>query len=205
MITVITPFHNCPELIPAYEAAVMGAEVIVIDNASEPETATLLRAMVDRLGGVYIHNEINAGFSHANNQGLEQASGDVVLFLNSDVEARGEWLSRLNGLRRGALYGPALGIRYVGGVALNYLEGWCLAGYTDEIRTIGGWNDNLPALYYEDNELCWRATRAGFSLREIRLPLVHLGSYTTIRTPGAVDGAEANRKAFERMVMEARV
>lgn len=205
MITVITPWLNCPELLPAYEAAVTGAYVVIIDNSSNAETAAALDAMTDRLGGVCIHNATNTGFAHANNQGLTAAKGDIVVFLNSDIQSRGEWLPVVSGIKPGALYGPNLGFRYVGGVAVNYLEGWCLAGYADEIRAIGGWNDkDLPALYWEDNELSWRATRAGLSLRVLRLPLVHLGSHTTNRTPGALDGVSANRAAFERLVMEAR-
>jgi hypothetical protein len=50
MISVITPFHNCPELLPDYEAAVFGAQILVIDTASDADTSDKLRAMVERLG-----------------------------------------------------------------------------------------------------------------------------------------------------------
>lgn len=203
MISIITPFHNCPELIPAYERAVMGAEVIVIDNASEPDAAEQIRAMVDRLGGIYIRNESNAGFARANNQGLEAAHGDVIVFLNSDVEARGSWLDQIANIQPGALYGVQQWVRWVAGQPLPYLEGWCLIGKADDFRAIGGWNNDFPALYWEDNEICWRAGRHGLSQRVLRLPLVHLNNYTTNRTPGAVDGADTNRAMFESMVREA--
>jgi GT2 family glycosyltransferase len=204
-VSIITPWHNCPELIPAYESAVQGAEVIVIDNASDKDTAIALREMVDRLHGVYIRNDKNKGYAEANNQGLMQAHGEIVVFLNSDIIAERGWLDALAKLERGSLYAPHMGMRYVGGYGLHYLEGWCLIGYTDEVRKLGGWNaDAFPAMYWEDNELCWRASRAGMGLREIRLSVRHLERYTTERTPGATDASNANRAVFERLVMEAQ-
>jgi len=206
-ISVITPWHNCPELIPDYEAAVYGAQVIVIDNASEPETSDKLRAMVTRLGhdSVYIRNETNAKYAHANNQGLNAASGEIVVFLNSDVRAHGDWLSIVGACKRGSLYSPSAGIRYVDGIPIYYLEGYCLFGWRDDFIRIGGWNDaDFPGLYWEDNEICWRASRAGLGLRQVNLPLEHLSNYTSQRTPGAYDASAANQAVFERIVREAR-
>lgn len=205
MISIVTPWRNCPELIPAYETAVKGAHVIIVDNGSDSTTAAALCEMVTRLNGVYIRNETNAKFARANNQGLEAARGDWVVFLNSDIEASGPWLDKIEALEPGALYSPSMGTRYVDGAPVCYLEGWCLIGRTSEVRMIGGWNDkDFPGLYWEDNEFCWRAGRAGLSLRTIRLPLHHLNNYTTNRTPGALADSERNRETFERIVREAR-
>ena len=207
MISVITPFHNCPELIPDYEAAVYGAQVIVIDNASDAETSDKLRAMVQRLGhdSVCIRNETNAKYAHANNQGLAASSGDIVVFLNSDVRAHGDWLSAVSTCKRGSLYSPSAGMRLVDGTPIYYLEGYCLFGWRDDSIRIGGWNDtDFPGLYWEDNEICWRASRAGLGLKQVALPLEHLSNYTSQRTPGAYDASMANQAVFERIVREAR-
>ena len=207
MISIITPFHNCPELIPDYEAAVYGAQVIVIDNASDAETSDKLRAMVQRLGhdSVCIRNETNAKYAHANNQGLAASSGDIVVFLNSDVRAHGDWLSAVSTCKRGSLYSPSAGMRLVDGTPIYYLEGYCLFGWRDDFIRIGGWNDtDFPGLYWEDNEICWRASRAGLGLKQVALPLEHLSNYTSQRTPGAYDASMANQAVFERIVREAR-
>ena len=207
MISVITPFHNCHELLPDYEAAVHGAQVIVIDNASEPETSEKLRAMVTRLGhdSVFIRNETNAKYAHANNQGLNAASGEIVVFLNSDVRAHGDWLSIVGTCKRGSLYSPSAGTRRVDGIPVYYLEGWCLFGHRSDFERIGGWNDtDFPGLYWEDNELCWRASRAGLGLNQVNLPLEHLSNYTSSRTPGAYEDSAKNQAVFERIVREAR-
>src|SRR5690348_8781773 len=46
-IAVITPWLNHPELVPAYEAAVTGARAIIVDQASDADTAAALAAMVE--------------------------------------------------------------------------------------------------------------------------------------------------------------
>ena len=207
MISVITPWHGCPELIPDYEAAVYGAQVIIIDNASDGDTRAKLLEMVARLanGSVLIHNETNAKYAHANNQGLEQATGDIVVFLNSDIRAHGDWLQIVAQCKRGGLHSPSASVRYVDGTPLYYLEGYCLYGWRDDFIRIGGWNDtDFPGLYWEDNEICWRAGRAGLSLHKVDLPLEHLSNYTSQRTPGAYDNSAANQAVFEAKVREAR-
>ena len=207
MISIITPFHGCPELIPDYEAAVYGAQVIVIDNASDAETSMKLIAMVRRLGNGsdLIRNSTNQKYAHANNQGLAAASGDIVVFLNSDVRAHGDWLNAVITCKRGSLYSPSAGMRLVDGTPIYYLEGYCLFGWRDDFIRIGGWNDtDFPGLYWEDNEICWRASRAGLGLKQVAFPLEHLSNYTSQRTPGAYEASMANQAVFERIVREGR-
>ena len=207
MISIVTPFHNCPELLPDYEKAVTGAQVIAIDNASDIVTATKLQAMVERLGNGSedIRNEENAKYSRANNQGLALADGEVVVFLNSDVQATGDWLARVQNAKKGAFYSPTTGVRIVDGEVLRYLEGWCMFGQRSDFESIGGWNDrDFPGLYWEDNELCYRAERAGLLLKQAILPLIHLSNYTSRRTQGAYDYSDDNKAVFERIVRQGR-
>jgi GT2 family glycosyltransferase len=58
-------------------------ETIVVDNASDDETAEVL-ARHDWVNA--IRNERNVGFSLGNNQGAAEASGEVLHFLNADTE-----------------------------------------------------------------------------------------------------------------------
>lgn len=205
MTSIITPWLNHPELIRDYEQAVKGAQVIIIDNGSDKASANAICEMVDRLNGIYIHNAANQGYAAANNQGLEAATREITIFLNNDIIASPGWLDSLAKLEAGALYGPSLGLRYVDGVCVPYLEGWCLIGHTADFRRIGGWNANaFPGLYWEDNELCWRAMRAGLSLRQIELPIVHLSNYTSKQTPGAYAESDRNRMVFEQIVRAGR-
>jgi len=207
VISIITPFHNCPELLPDYEKAVQGAQVIAIDNASDVDTANRLQAMIERLGNgsKYVRNEENVKFSKANNQGLALADGEIVVFMNSDVQAAGDWLSRVRNAKQGAIYSPTTGVRIVDDEVYRYLEGWCLFGHKSDFESIGGWNEiDFPGLYWEDNELCYRAEKAGLQLKQILLPLFHLSNYTSQRTPGAYDQSMANKAVFERIVREGK-
>lgn len=200
MITIITPWLNHPELIPGYKQATEGAHVIVIDNGSDEVThKALLEA-----GFTVIRNEFNNGYSRANNQGLEIADDGLVVFLNNDVVKQGDWLSIIENLKPGALYGASSDLRYVDGVPVFYIEGWCLIGHKSDFVRIGGWKNDWKGLYWEDNELCWRASRAGLGLKQINLPLQHLSNYTSSRTPDAYAHRSENQREFERIVREDR-
>ncbi len=65
-------------------------EIIVVDNASSDES----RMMLAREFPVVrvIANDVNVGFTRANNQGLQIARGRAVLFLNPDAELVGDAL-----------------------------------------------------------------------------------------------------------------
>lgn len=207
MISIVTPFHNCPELIPDYEKAVQGSQVIVIDNASDDDTAVKLQEMIERLGNgsKYIRNDVNQGYSKANNQGLAVADGEIVVFLNSDIVSVGNWLDRVKNTKKGAFYAATTGVRTVDGEAIRYLEGWCLFGYKSDFEMIGGWNDrDFPGLYWEDNEISYRAERAGMELKQLYLPLLHLSNYTSRRTEGAYTFSQDNKAVFERIVRQGR-
>jgi N-acetylglucosaminyl-diphospho-decaprenol L-rhamnosyltransferase len=59
------------------------AEVIVVDNASGDDSVAYLRPLFPAVN--FIVNTVNVGFARANNQALQQARGDYILFLNPDT------------------------------------------------------------------------------------------------------------------------
>src|SRR5215468_10634040 len=116
-ISIISPWsgNTGPDLLPDYAAAVQGAQVVIVDNASEDETAQALRD-VEKAGGIYIRNETNIGFAAGNNQGYAKATGDIIIFLNSDIAAPAHWLNLVtDDVKDGALYGPSLQAQLVAG------------------------------------------------------------------------------------------
>lgn len=203
-VSIVTPWRNHAELIPDYEAAVLGAEVIIVDNASDSEPAAQLVALAARNGWRYLRNDENQWFSAANNQGLAAATGEIIMFLNNDIcaDAAG-WLADVeNDMRPNALMGPALDTRLVSGRVLVYVEGWCIAGYRETWDRLGGWTDFVRP-YWEDNALCWRAQNLGIKLIRRAWPLRHINNATSRTEPGAFDASETNKAAFERMVADA--
>lgn len=81
------------------------AEIIVLDNNSTDGTLEMLEAFqkisklihqsADQLSIKIINSHENLGFSRGNNQAVKQATGNVLLFLNSDIEVIGDGIPML--------------------------------------------------------------------------------------------------------------
>lgn len=217
-ISIITPWHNGAQaLLPDYARAVAGADqVIIVDNASDPSDAAILSGWCAEIGGIYIRNEQNTGFAASNNQGYAHATGDVVIFLNSDVAPAGDWLSIVKADVRGdALFGPALQAQIVAGRQLPYLEGWCVAATNKTWEDIacnltmqlgepqvipplvGPWDaDTFPTFYWEDNDLSLRALEAEIDLVACAWPIQHKGGQTAGSISKYASIFETNRRTF---------
>jgi GT2 family glycosyltransferase len=67
-------------------------ELIIVDNASTDGTPAYLRDLMRLNPWVrVVFNECNRGFAAANNQGLAQATGDVLILLNNDTLVAEGW------------------------------------------------------------------------------------------------------------------
>jgi GT2 family glycosyltransferase len=98
VVSVIVPVHGgaaltrrCLDMALAELPA--DAELIVVDDASPDGTPELLASYGDAIATLRL--EENAGFAHACNQGAERAEGDLLVFLNNDVEPEPGWLDAL--------------------------------------------------------------------------------------------------------------
>lgn len=84
-VSVIIPTHHRPSLLPraveSAKAAGRGTEVIVVDDASDDETAATCRALT---GITHIRLEHNLGVAGARNVGLLASSSPYVAFLDDD-------------------------------------------------------------------------------------------------------------------------
>ena len=217
-LSIITPFAGpTAPLIADYFAAVQGChEVIIVDNACDAPTASALQEMCGQLSGAYIRNDTNQGFAAANNQGYAKATGDAIMFLNSDIAAAPGWLGVVqHDVRASGLYGPSLGHQLVYGEGWPYIEGWCIVAMREawdgllldpmDALPYGPWDaDIYPDPYWEDNDLCLRAMQVGIRLVQTRWAndrmLIHKGG----QTAGALikHGAsfERNRATFAARV-----
>ncbi len=192
-VAIVTPWLNHRELWPDYEVAISVSnadEVWIVDNGSAPalEFATL------RL-------ETNKGFCGGSNAGLHEARTDVVVFLNNDVSlVRADWLDRLlDALEPGTLAGPRLRRdphTVVDGKVMPYLDGWCLAGYRDELLEIGGWDTTLDEPgYFSDNLLCLEARAIGLRLVETGVGLHHKRNQTILDDADTAKAATVSNHA----------
>jgi len=85
-VSIIIPAYNQAAFLPEAIDSALGqthaaVEVIVVDDGSPDDTASVCRRYGSRIH--YIHKE-NAGLSAARNTGILAAAGDFVIFLDSD-------------------------------------------------------------------------------------------------------------------------
>lgn len=199
-ISIITPWLDRPEFIEDYGRAVCadGIEVITVDNGSAKENANALESMTRRLGGKYIRNEENRWFSAANNQGLNQSTGRIVIFLNNDIAGDCSWLSKVRqDVQAGAIYGCSAHQATIEGKTFGYLEGWCLAARREMFQRLGGWDEKAFAMpYFEDIDLCIRAAACGLKLMKVDWPVTHKKNGTSGFVPGVKYAMDRNRQTF---------
>ena len=83
--------------LPALAAtAYRDVELIVVDNASSDDSLAVLRAFRPPFPVRIIENPTNESFSTANNRAVATSDGELVLFLNNDIEPIGtHWLGHL--------------------------------------------------------------------------------------------------------------
>jgi GT2 family glycosyltransferase len=58
-------------------------EILVVDNCSADNSEQLITSKFPKV--IWINNKENSGFGRGNNMGAEQAKGDYLLFINSDI------------------------------------------------------------------------------------------------------------------------
>jgi GT2 family glycosyltransferase len=210
MISIVTPFLNGLDLLADYEAATLGAELVLIDNGSDEATRDALATLPAERGRV-IRNETNTGFAAANNQGYAQATGDIIIFLNSDIAGDPSWLKLVaDDVKDGALYGPSLNVQLVYGLRVPYIEGWCIAATRATWERVeisatgiyrGPWDkDAYPGPYWEDNDLCLRALELDISLTQTQWPIQHKGGRSAGPLVKHGDTFERNRATFAARV-----
>ena len=73
-------------------------EWIVVDNGSNEENRAMVEALRQKYGFTYIYEKMPFNFSKMCNMGAARAAGDLILFLNDDIEIiEHSWLRRMTG------------------------------------------------------------------------------------------------------------
>ncbi len=90
---VIVSFNTCDLLRRCLRCIEPEHEIVVVDNASSDGSADMVAREFP--GVRLIRNDQNRGFGGANNQGIDVASRELVLLLNSDAFAKPGAIGRL--------------------------------------------------------------------------------------------------------------
>jgi len=167
-------------------------EIVLVDNGSTDGSVGFAERLSTTLNRPQIkikRNKRNAGWSPANNQGMEMAKGDVLVCLSNDMEVDPRWLKEL-ALTIAKI--PRIGIvqcnsfsmwdRRTSDSAMNYLdklgyaygyipakeptevffaEGMAFA-FTRKVIEEIGMLDDYYFMEYDDMDFSWRARLAGY-------------------------------------------
>ncbi len=164
-------------------------EIIVIDNGSSDATTSIAQRFAD-------HVEVRPGIKvgAVRNVGARHATGEILVFIDSDCIVDRDWLCRgvklLTGTRNGVI-GGALKAREDATWIERYwllkgnrpqqddLMGSCICIYSEDFSTIGGFNEQLTSS--EDTDLSLRLKAAGYNIQmRNEMAVVHLGNPATI-------------------------
>jgi glycosyltransferase involved in cell wall biosynthesis len=101
LVSVVVPTHNARDSIAACLKSLVcqshaNLEILICDDASTDDTLARAAAVEDPRIRI-LPGEVNRGVSAARNRGIRSATGDIVFFLDDDVEADSAWIER--GLR----------------------------------------------------------------------------------------------------------
>jgi GT2 family glycosyltransferase len=202
------------------------AEVIVSDGGSKDGSQELVMDCFPRVRLLDVNNH---GYAHNLNRGLEEARGDVLVMMNSDVlMPRATLLAMAERLMRvpwlGAV-GPlplradgrkqfSFGIPYWPNWTqidrprqVTMLHGYCLATRRDVLETTGGLDERY-FFYNEEYDWCWRLLKAGWTLEMLPETAVHFGgastpSNTQIHIEARRGGMFVVNQHFPRLIAEA--
>jgi GT2 family glycosyltransferase len=172
LVSIVAINYNGEALVDRYLAGVRASdyaplELIVVDNASADESAARFSEHED---AQVIRSPENLGYGRACNLGAEHAKGELLLFMNPDVDLHRDTISVLV---REFLETPGASIvcttmieeghvherrRYAEDVAS--MEAAAMLVERAHFERLGGF-DPWIFLYHEDNDLCYRTWLAG--------------------------------------------
>lgn len=191
-VSIIVPNYNGRELLEKNIPHVLKAkdnpkneikEVVVVDDGSIDDSLSVLNQFKGQIK--VIKHTKNRGFSSAVNTGVRSSSGDLIVLLNSDVVPSENFLESVLSIfddqkvfsvsfhEKG--YGFAKGSFEDGYIKLAmgkeskkiensfYVSGGSGAFRKSIWKDLGGLDENLLSPYYwEDVDLCFRASKRGY-------------------------------------------
>lgn len=222
-ISVVIPLHGGEDDIRACLSSLQTAlpltgrgklpkhEIIVVDNGS-PDGA--LEVAKQFKGVKFIELGENRGFAAACNIGAKAATGEFILFLNSDTVVPAAGLARLiESLMSSGVVGAAgpltnrsghhqqidptyaslgtMGLfaqdfaaRSMPDRDVDMLVAFCLAIRKSTFEEIGGFDERFGVGTFEDNDLCYRLRRTGYRLVISSRAFVHHEGSKTLNRIG---------------------
>lgn len=185
--SIVIPNWNGRSLLEANLPAVLAAgadEVIVVDDSSTDQSAALVRANFPQVKLV-VHGQ-NMGFSQSVNDGVQAASGQIVVLLNSDVSPHASFLPPLikhfydqqvfavSAHEPGASWAKGMWqngfLEHQPGKEVDqlHISFWASGGSAafskDKFLQLGGMDLLYKPFYFEDIDLSYRAAKRDWKI-----------------------------------------
>jgi GT2 family glycosyltransferase len=209
-VSVVIPNYNGRKLLeanlPAVLRACVGAQIIVVDDASTDGSVPFLREHYPQIETVELEN--NQRFAGACNAGAAQATGEIIVLLNNDVNPEPEFLNpllqpfmdpyvaavgcaeideqgRVSG-RAGGRFEQGL-IRHWRAVDQTQSNTFWVSGGSGAFRRsvwvqLGGMDTLFAPAYEEDRDFSYRLLKRGYQVQFSPRSIVHHVHETTNKT-----------------------
>lgn len=188
VIAVYDSLNYTQDCIDSLQKHAPNAEIIIVNNGSQPETKEYL----DGLNFIKtIHWNENRGVSKAWNAGLKIATRDILCVLNNDV------LVQPNGMQKLVVAAIETGVAGNEGACMNmdfcyaystynedeadYLGGYCIVFRRDVWDSVGEFDELFSPAYWEDNDWSLRVKEAGYKWKIIPECVYHYVARTSVR------------------------
>ena len=186
-ISVVTPTHNKVEMLQRTLTSLDGQdlpwceyEVIVVDDGSTDETSVFLPRYRPNHGWKTVRQEQNRGRAAARNRGLALATGELIVFLDDDMDLVPDFLRAHREFHERRAHSAGIGNvimhpdvavapidRYMstrgaqkiqgrGPLPWKYFSTNNASVLREDLLAIGGFDENFVYYGFEDLELAWR-------------------------------------------------
>jgi GT2 family glycosyltransferase len=195
VFSAVIPHRNRRELL-TQSLQVLGAswgrhlaEVIVVDDASEPSQVPQSRRLGERAR--VIMQPQQCGPAACRNRGAREATGDVLLFLDDDSRPHCGSLESLAAMIRRRPTLAAVGFRVLigshceSGGAFNVVVGCGAAVCRRAFLRVGGFPEDF-GFYAEEYGLCYRLLEAGYEVEMWSEPAVFHDKSSRHRDPAGI-------------------
>lgn len=204
-VTVVVPAFNASSTLPLCLRALANQdypreayEVVVVDDGSTDETATIARS-----AGVRVLSQPNQGPAVARNAGVAAATGEIVLFTDADCAPAADWIRQMVApLADPEIAGVKGSYRtqqrdVVARLAqcefeerydrldrqplIDFVDSYAAAFRIEALHRAGGFDPAFPRANNEDVDLSYRLARLGYRLVFNRQAVVYHRHVTSWR------------------------
>lgn len=181
-VTIVIPCYNYGKyLAEAIESAMkqtIPCEIIVVNDGSTDETSEVAKRFP-----VKLIEKPNQGLAHTRNVGIEAAKGEWICCLDADDIITQDYIEKTIGKadiigtaqkdfgNSTTLWQPP----FENPVYENFRQNNCIhcaAVFRKKVwENIGGYDEHMPCMGYEDWDFWLRATKAGFTVTVVNEPL----------------------------------